>query len=436
MSDTNGNNENAKPEAEVLGPEKAGREPRPRKEPPVIDGEAEVLASSMGGGASGGGTGSGPQSSASSSSAEKPSGTPAASRPGGLGTIALALILAIVAAGAISYIAVSRLSHVADETAAGLGERIQTLEQKSQDSGRALAETTQKLDQRLAAAEQTLAAQSPDSIAAVNARLDKLATETDALKQSLAEAQTASQASQQKLDEISKSMPPAGIADQVAKIEAMLRLLNGALDQLTPKIAGMEQRLAALEAKKEDPDAAARAALGLALANLARAAEGPGPFRSELDAVGAFLPNEPELKTLDAAATHGVPTRAWLRQDFPTVTQSIFDAERRASGDGLWARFVSNIRSVVTVRRIGEISGDTTEALVARMEERLKADDLAGAVAEGGKLKGAAAEAAKSWLDEARDRVATDQLVRDLTAHVAARLTKAAGETPAGRIGD
>ena len=40
------------------------------------------------------------------------------------------------------------------------------------------------------------------------------------------------------------------------------------------------------------------AALGLALANLARASEGPGSFKAELDAVAAFLPNEPELAGL------------------------------------------------------------------------------------------------------------------------------------------
>lgn len=431
MTDANGNKETpASPEAEVLGPEKAEPGPRPRKEPPVIDGEAEVLSSRTGGT----GAQAGPQPASPDAEAPKPDQT--STRPVGLATVIIVALVAAVAVGVVGYLAIGQMGNASDQALAGLGTRLDALEQKSEASGQSLAAATDKLDTRIAAAEQTLAQQSPESIAAANARLDKLAAETDALKQSLAEAQSASQGTQQKLDELGKSLPPAGIADQVAKVEAMLRLLNGALDQLTPKVDAMEARLAALEAKKEDPDAAARAALGLALANLARAAEGPGSFKAELDAVAAFLPNEPELSALAPVAAQGAVTRARLKEDFPAAAQSVFDAERRATSDGFWARFVANARSLVTVRRTGELTGDSTEAVIARMEERLKLDDLAGAADEGAKLKGPAAEAAKFWLDRARARISTDKLVRDLSAHVAARLTTAAGGTAARGIGD
>lgn len=434
MSDASGDKD-ISPEAEVLGPEKDARAAPSRKEPPVIEGEAEVLASSTGGGGSDDG-GFGDDARSTASSADAPAPGKAASRASGLGAIAIAVVLSVVAAGVIAYVAVGRLGSTTDMSVADLGARIEALEQKNDDSDQTLTETTKRLDGRLAAAEATLAAQAPESIGAVNARLDKLTAETEALKQSLADTQAAAQAGQKKLDEIATAMPPAGLADQVAKIEAMLRLLNGALDQLTPKIAAMDARLAALEAKKEDPDAAARAALGLALANLARAAEGAGPFRSELDAVATFLPNEPELTRLAPVADKGATTRARLKEEFTPLVQAIFDAERSAEDDGLWTRFVSNIRSVVTVRRTGEISGQTTEAVVARMEERLKVDDLAGAVEEGARLKGKAEEAAKPWLDRARARLDTDDLVRDLSARVASRLAKAADGTAAGGIGD
>ncbi|WP_185680922.1 COG4223 family protein [Parvibaculum sedimenti] len=429
MTDANGNKETpASPEAEVLGPEKAERGPRPRKEPPIIDGEAEVLSSKTGG----------VKSEADPQPASPEVEIPVAkqARSVGLGTVIVIALAAAVAVGAAGYVAIGQMGDASGQAVAGLGSRIDALEQKNDAAGRSLTEATEKLDTRLVAAEQTLAQQAPESIAAANARLDKLAAETEALKQSLAEAQAASQGTQQKLDELGKSLPPAGIADQVAKVEAMLRLLNGALDQLTPKVDAMQARLAALEAKKEDPDAAARAALGLALANLARASEGAGPFKAELDAVAAFLPNEPELAGLAPVAAKGAVTRARLKEDFPAVAQSVFDAERRATSDSLWARFVANARSLVTVRRTGELKGDSTEAVIARMEERLKLDDLAGAVDDGVKLKGPAAEAVKPWLDRAQARIATDRLVRDLSANVAARLTTAAGATAAGGIGD
>ena len=71
-----------------------------------------------------------------------------------------------------------------------------------------------------------------------------------------------------------------------------------------------------------------------------------------------------------------MPTRAALEARFTSVAQDIFSAERHAGEDGWWSRFVANAKSLITVRKTGEISGDTTEAKVARMEERLKVHDL------------------------------------------------------------
>lgn len=424
MSDANGSSDKPETpaEAELLGPEKAESRPRARKEPPVIEGEAEVLGTSTGSGGSGG-AGEAPPSTATT-----PEGAVPVARPV-LG-IAVAVIAILALAGGAYYVLGRDAGPSPEEEAiAALDGRLSALEKKSEASATLIQSTAQGLEQRLGDAEQKIAAEeaSPDSITAINARLDKIAAEADALKTSLDEARADAQASAGKIDALQRAMPPAGIADQVARLDAMLKGLNAALDGLGPKVDQMAARVAALEAKKEDPDAAARAALGLALANLARAAETPSPFKSELDAVAAFLPNEPGLAALAGPAQSGVATEASLKERFPSVVQSVFDAERRAEGDGFWARFISHARALVTIRRTGEISGDDTEAVVARMEERLKVDDLAGAAGEGLKLKGPAAEAAKPWLDDAKARVATDETLRALTASVAGRLAKAKG---------
>lgn len=421
MTDANGDSE--KPgtpasEAELLGPEKTAKKPRARKEAPVIDGKAEEVASAAG---------------APSSSAETPNRKGRAGSAAPKIAIAAAVVLAIglaVGVGGTYFGFGEAVGPMAQEEAiAALDGRIATLEKKNEEGAALVRREVARVDKRLADAERQIVAeaQTPESVSAVNARLDKLAADTDALGRSLGEVSAAAEVSGQKIDQLARDMPPAGIADQVARLDAMLKALNAALDGLAPKVAQMEARVAALEAKKDDPDAAARAALGLALANLARAAETKSPFKSELDAVASFLPNEPELASLDAAAASGVDTRASLKEHFPALVQSVFAAERRARGDGVLARFVAHARSLVTVRRTGEISGDDTEAVVARMEERLKADDLAGAVAEGKALKGAAAAAATPWLAEAHSRVETETLLRTLSARVAERLSKAKG---------
>ena len=414
-------------EAELLGPERTEKPEPQRKEPPVIDGEAEDVTPAGEAGKS-----SSSASSPSSFASSAPS-APETGRGGGRAALWLAVaVIAIGAAGAGAYyLGIGRESGPSPEAEAiaGLDGRLSLVERKAETEASFVRGETKRLDERLGTAEQKIAAeaQSPDSISSINQRLDRLTADADALKQSFGETQGELQTSRQKIDELQRSMPPAGIADQVARLDAMLKALSGALDTLQPRVAEMEARVAALEAKKEDPDAAARAALGLALANLARAAETASPFRSELDAVASFLPNEPGLAALAGPSATGVATKASLKERFPALVQSVLDAERRAGASGLWARFVANARSLVTVRRTGEIAGEDTEAVIARMEERLRADDLAAAVDEGAKLKGAAAEAAAPWLAEARARVETEGLLRELSAHVAARLSKAKG---------
>lgn len=429
MSDPNGKNdtpenagpETSGPEAELLGPERTRRaEARARKEPPVIEGEAEVVGGeetakastasetqASPGRESAAGTA---RSSASSSSSLSP-------RASGLGTAIAAGVAGAVAVGVVVYaLGFGRTDNGNGQHLADLDARLATIETKNNDSGTRLAAVEEKL---------TVASRDADSAAAVGARLDKIEAEASALKQSLGDAAAATQANQQKLDEMAKSMPPADIADQIVRLEAVVKALNTALDTLTPKVGEMETRLAALEAKKDDPDAAARAALGLALSNLSRAASSAEPFKSELDVVAGFLPNEPELASLKEAAANGVPTEASIKERFPALVQNVLDAERQAKNDGLFQRFISNARKLITVRRTGEIAGEDTEAVLARMEERLKLNDLTAAVTEGKSLKGAAAIAAAPWMKDAEARIATTQLLRELTAHITTRLTTA-----------
>ncbi len=415
MSDPNGTNENPTgTEAEFLGPERNQRaEARARKEPPVIEGQAEVV----------GGDSPSPDaapSSAGSTTQGEPSKPAAHTSPSSissLGTAVAAGVAGALVVGLVVYaLGFGRTGPGNAQALADLDARIASVETKSTESGTRLASAEEKL---------AAASQNADSAAAVTARLDKIETEAATLKQSLGDAAAATQASQQKLDEIAKAMPPADIADQITRLDAIVKALNTALDTLTPKINQMEMRVAALEAKKDDPDAAARATLGLALSNLSRAATSAEPFKGELDVVASFLPNEPELAALQDAAAKGVATEASLKARFPALVQTVLDADRQAKDDGLFQRFIANARKLITVRRTGEITGEDTEAVLARMEERLKLNDLPAAVAQAKGLKGAAAEAAAPWMKEAEARVATTQLLRDLTAHITARLTTA-----------
>lgn len=399
-------------------PDKAARKARQRKEPRTLEGTAEEVSE-----AKAAEPGSGPTS----SDAEPPK---TSAMPGILGAGAAGIGGAAVALAAVWALGLMPVgTEEGGVVRSDLEARMELLERGNSDSASSIAGRLDELAARLETMEQQVAAAAgtPEGAAAAMERLESLADETRQLKAALDDTRNTVRATQERLDEIADSLPPAGVADQVSSLDALVKALDLRLASLVPDIEEMESRVVALEEKKEDPDAAARAALGLALANLARAVETPGPFAAELDAVAAFLPEEPALQNLSAAAAEGVPTRAALAARFPSLAQNAFDAERRASEDGIWTRFVSNAKSLVTVRRTGEISGETTEAVIARMEERLKVQDLAGAVAEARTLQGPAAEAAAPWLADAEARLQVDELVRDLAARVAGQLAKAKG---------
>jgi hypothetical protein len=402
MSDPNDKSDkaNGKPDPEVLGPEH--REPSPeraRKAAPVIEGEAEVEAES--------------KAAAGEEAVNKESG-------GGVGLYGIVVVAGLVGAIVVGggLYGAGLLGGSTDRDAlAGLDARVASVE--TNDAARADALKT--VEQKLQAA-----SESSDSAVALSGRLDALEAANTDMQQALSAAQVAAAASATKVDELQNAMPPADIADQIERLSAMVKALNTAVDSLAPKIRDMDARVAVLEAKKDDPDAAARAALGLALSNLSRAASRSEPFARELDVVATFLPNEPELAELKTVAAEGVPTEADIQARFPALVQSVLDAERAAKNEGLWQRFLSNARKLITVRRTGEISGEDTDAVLARMEERVNRNDLSAALQEAKGLQGAAAEAAAPWVKDATARVTTSDLLSALTADVTKRLAAGA----------
>lgn len=394
-------------EAEVLQPETGERmrRERARKEPPVIEGKAEAVSGSIGRGLVTGLAG---------------------------GAVAAAIMM-LVAYG-LGY--GHRLdTSQSDERLSQLEASLKTLQTGSENGQDALQAALQDLAKKLEANETRLTTQEqalanlppppPDAVAnkeaidALAARLDGYDKDRTTLEARLKEAATASDRMQKTLDELKKSMPPADIAERVDRLSAVITALNTAIDAMSPRLEDAQKRVAALEAKAAEIDPSTRAALGLALANLARASQGAGGFDAELDAVSSLMPGMNELPALRAVAKTGVPTLASLKQSFPALVDAVFAAEAKADQSSIWAKFLGNAMSLITVRRTGDISGDTSEAVLARMEEKLKVDDLAAAVHEAEGLRGAGAEAAKDWLAKAQSRLRLDQLVRDLSARVA-----------------
>jgi uroporphyrinogen-III synthase len=217
--------------------------------------------------------------------------------------------------------------------------------------------------------------------------------------------------------------------DEIKALQAQQSELSGTVGKIAAQPAGVtpaEQR---------------RTAAVLALSALRGALPLDQPYDARLKAVDDLAAADAGLKGQLAAAldplrpiaTAGAPTLAQLQASLPT--QRIAEAANAAAtsdavgAESGWSeRLINRLAEAVTVRPVGEnAEGDGPLAHLARGEAKLKAGDLAGAVAEIGALQGKAADAAAAWLHGAQARLAQDQASAALDQTATALLAPATG---------
>jgi len=124
---------------------------------------------------------------------------------------------------------------------------------------------------------------------------------------------------------------------------------------------------------------------------------------------------------LSAVAGSGVPTINRLRDQFADAAHDAVQASIMTSADeNVMARTTAFLRSQVASRSLTPKEGSDADAVLSRMEQHLREDDLAAALAESESLPPEAAAAMSGWLDAARNRLAAEQALADLTADISA----------------
>ncbi|MDB5408722.1 MAG: hypothetical protein JWL84_3634 [Rhodospirillales bacterium] len=281
-------------------------------------------------------------------------------------------------------------------------------------------ESLAALDRRIAALEQR-----PADVSVTPAPVD-LAP----LRDQIAQQQQALRALDDRLAGIASSVEQRPAGDPAA-----LQELRTATEKLGAGLVDLDARLGKLAAT-EAGDSRTDQALLLALGQLRRALLGSAPFAADLAAATALAHERPQvaaaLTPLSGDAARGIPSLAVLQQRFAASAGAIANAGSSAqpASDDWGAAALAQLRGLVTVRRVGAAAGVNggPEAAVATAEGALAAGDLAGAVAALETLDGAAAAAAKSWLADAKRRVAAETALDKASGLVTARL----GENPAG----
>ncbi len=219
-----------------------------------------------------------------------------------------------------------------------------------------------------------------------------------------------------------------GVTAQLSTMETAVqgateaaRAANQSASGNATTLSTLKSELDALKAQVQEADAAPRMALVIAATTLKSAVERGTPYASELETYTAIAPaGEAEaLAPLEANAASGVPSRATLAAEAPAVASSIVAAVTREAGDGgggIIDNLMASARSLVVVRPVGSVEGEGPDAIAARMEAAVVANDYAKALAEYETLPEAGKQAAADFANKLQARQAADQILNKALA--------------------
>ncbi|ANH05866.1 COG4223 family protein [Shinella sp. HZN7] len=218
----------------------------------------------------------------------------------------------------------------------------------------------------------------------------------------------------------------------VTRLTTELAALREAIARTTEAVSATEsqlaERIAAAEQKLDEPRSDIEMARAVAASALKTAIDRGGPYLAELEAFASIAPDDPSLAGLREHAAIGVPSRSDLVRDFQATADAILDAVHQPEGDeGIFNRLMASAASAIRVRPVGSIEGDTPEAIVARIENKLQNGDFKGAQIEWQTLPEKGQSAAADYKRKLDERVTVEGLIGTVVSGALNGTTGAAG---------
>lgn len=253
-------------------------------------------------------------------------------------------------------------------------------------------------------------------IAALKAKIETLAItppaiDTKALEKRLAALEAAPAPSSS-----GNAADVAPIAEKLATVEAELSRIQGIFANSDEKQQSMQtsllDRLQSVEAEVKDPKQKNAVARAIAASGLKAAIDRGGSFVTELETYAGVAGDDPGVANLKTYAEKGVPTRAELVADFSASADAVLSALNKPDpNQGIGERLWSSALSLVKVRPVGQVEGETPAAFIARSEQALKSGNFETALAEWNKLPEEGRAAAPAYGAALTARIEIDKLV-------------------------
>lgn len=277
-----------------------------------------------------------------------------------------------------------------------------------------------------------------DSLTALNRRLDDVAVAAKSAGERADAASAAAKSAGERADAAAAAAKNAGQrADsasaaakqtvQAAQTTAQSAVQRSDLDALANRIAALDQKITALgNATAQQPtstdDRAARAAL--AAQALRNAVERGAPYAAELGAVKALGTPAADVAPLEPFAASGIPSAADLGRALAQLTPSLQHATGATPGNAsLLSRLEDNAKNLVHVTPVdAPPPGDDPASIIARLNIDAAHADIAGALADIGRLPQPLQTQAAPWVQKAKARDAAVAATRRIAAAALAGL--------------
>lgn len=203
---------------------------------------------------------------------------------------------------------------------------------------------------------------------------------------------------------VSAKTEQASIKTQMAVTNAKLDNINATAQQTMTDIAALRDRV--------ENGADKRAAAAIAAAALKNDIDSGIAFAASLSNLRAFSSGMTELESLDSFAEKGVPTVTQLSAEFDgSVSDAILAATAPVEDGSLASRLAAGARSLVEVKPIGMVEGETPQARVSQITEALKNGNLSKASETWGTLPDAGREASMDWHSRLQARLTANSVV-------------------------
>ena len=201
-----------------------------------------------------------------------------------------------------------------------------------------------------------------------------------------------------------------GLKAQVADLAAK----NGALSQKVEDIAAASAR----RVEEAEVTAAARVAttaMKQNLTDISAALASGAPFQGALAEL-ATLTDVAMPEALSAIADTGTPSLTTLRNGFAANAHDALRADAKANaGDGLTSKLGAFLKTQVGSRSLDRQEGDSTDAILSRVEDDLTNGRLSAALSEANTLAPAPKEAFADWIEDLGTLSAAQNALADLS---------------------